>query len=58
MELEQRLRALMDASGQAGEAGDLDRVGELGRQYTASDEQLQNLWQQYAELHDQLDACP
>ena len=58
MELEQRLRELMDASGQAGEAGDLDRVGDLGRQYTASDEQLQNLWQQYAELHDQLNACP
>jgi ATP-binding cassette subfamily F protein 3 len=58
MELEQKLRELMDASGQAGEAGDLDRVGDLGRQYTASDEQLQELWKQYAQLHDQLDACP
>jgi ATP-binding cassette subfamily F protein 3 len=58
MELERKLRELMDASGQAGEAGDLDRVGDLGRQYTAADEQLQELWRQYAQLHDQLDACP
>jgi len=58
MELEQKLRDLMDASGQAGEAGDLGRVGDLGRQYTACDEQLQDLWKQYAQLHDELDACP
>jgi len=58
MEIERKLRELLDASGQAGEAGDLDRVGDLGRQYTTSDEQLQDLWKQYAQLHDELDACP
>jgi len=58
VELEEKLRQLMDASGAAGEAGDLDLVHDLGRQYTVADEQLQKLWQDYAELHDQLDACP
>ncbi len=58
VELEDKLRQLMDASGAAGEAGDLDLVHDLGRQYTTDDEQLQKLWEDYAELHDQLDACP
>jgi len=57
-ELEEQLSQLMEASGTAGEAGDLDLVHDLGRQYTTVDKQLQKQWEQYAQLHDQLDACP
>jgi ATP-binding cassette subfamily F protein 3 len=55
-QIEAQLKELMDASGAAGEAGDLDRVAELGKQYTVADERLQELWRQYTELHDELDA--
>ncbi len=57
-QLEEKLQQLMDASGTAGETGNLDLVHDLGQQYTTVDEQLQKQWQEYTELHNQLDACP
>jgi len=54
--LEKRLAELMAASGEAGEAGDLERVRRLGEAYAQADEQRKELWKEYEELHEALEA--
>jgi len=55
-ELERRLQDLMDASGQAGEAGDLDRVRELGGAYQQTDAELKARWEEYEKLTERLES--
>jgi ATP-binding cassette subfamily F protein 3 len=52
---EARLRELMEAVGEAGVAGDLDRVRKLGKEYEQVNGQLKAQWDQYEALHEQLD---
>jgi ATP-binding cassette subfamily F protein 3 len=54
-ELERQLSDLLEASGHAGESGDLEQVERVGRQYQQVDAELQQLWDEYARLHDELD---
>jgi ATP-binding cassette subfamily F protein 3 len=56
--LEARLRELMEAVGEAGVAGDLDRVRKLGEEYEQVNGQLKAKWDEYEALHEQLDQLP
>ncbi|HUS90702.1 MAG TPA: ABC-F family ATP-binding cassette domain-containing protein [Phycisphaerae bacterium] len=49
------LAELMDASGRAGEAGDLPHVRELGAAYEKAAAELKDLWREYESLSEQLE---
>jgi ATP-binding cassette subfamily F protein 3 len=53
--LERRLEELMAESSRAGEAGDLDRVREVGEEYERAQGELNKLWDEYVELGERLE---
>ncbi len=57
-ELEKRLEALTDAAGEAGEAGDLERVREVGEQHEQAGAELRELWREYERLGEEIERQP
>ena len=54
-QLEHRLAELLEQSGRAGEAGDMQRVEQIGAEYEQTDAELKRLWEEYTRLHDELE---